>query len=173
MNHHLLRPDSASSIGPWTALVFRLAAATTVAALVAVTSPIVAAADAQGKNACGCRQDSAGNCSCERDARCGCPGECEPKGCADKREKELRREVELEEKKARGEMTKQSTAPSKSPGIAKPETAEGEKKHERPAPHHLTAQQSRELARLLKLYLEEHPEDRQETIEATRAKLGR
>jgi hypothetical protein len=51
-------------------------------------------------NACGCYQSSAGECICTRKGKCDCPGECEPKGCAEKRQKELDREVKEETKKA-------------------------------------------------------------------------
>jgi hypothetical protein len=40
-------------------------------------------------NACGCYADTQGNCFCGRKGKCACPGECEPKGCDDKRAKQM------------------------------------------------------------------------------------
>jgi len=51
-------------------------------------------------NACGCYADSAGRCFCGRKGKCACPGECEPKGCEEKRAKEMEKEVAAETKKA-------------------------------------------------------------------------
>jgi hypothetical protein len=51
-------------------------------------------------NACGCYGDGV-NCTCERKAKCGCPGECEPKGCEEKRQKEMQKEIDAETKKAK------------------------------------------------------------------------
>ena len=59
-----------------------------------------AAAADDGLNACGCRQGSSGACYCEKKSHCGCPGECEPKGCEEKRAKQLDKEVQEETRKA-------------------------------------------------------------------------
>ena len=61
-----------------------------------------AAAPVAGKtvNACGCYADTQGNCFCGRKGKCACPGECEPKGCDDKRAKEMQKAVAAETKKA-------------------------------------------------------------------------
>ena len=56
---------------------------------------------AAGKmNACGCYADAQGRCFCGRKGKCSCPGECEPKGCEEKRAKELEKEVAAETKRA-------------------------------------------------------------------------
>src|SRR6185369_77206 len=62
----------------------------------------VAAPAAAGKkvNACGCYADTQGNCFCGRKGKCDCPGECEPKGCEEKRAKQMEKEVAAETKKA-------------------------------------------------------------------------
>lgn len=52
-------------------------------------------------NACGCYRDDAGICYCEKKSKCGCEGECEPKGCEEKRAKERERELENEVKLAK------------------------------------------------------------------------
>ena len=51
-------------------------------------------------NACGCYRDSQGQCFCGKKGKCVCPGECEPKGCDEKRAKEIEREVANETRKA-------------------------------------------------------------------------
>lgn len=58
-------------------------------------------APAEAVNACGCYKDTRGACICtDKKAKCECPGECEPVGCADKREKEMEREMAAEVKRA-------------------------------------------------------------------------
>ena len=52
-------------------------------------------------NRCGCFEESAGVCKCLRRSRCGCPGECEPLGCEEKRQKDLARRMEQELEKIR------------------------------------------------------------------------
>jgi hypothetical protein len=51
-------------------------------------------------NACGCYKDTAGACFCGRKGKCSCPGDCEPKGCEEKRAKEMQKEINAETKKA-------------------------------------------------------------------------
>ena len=75
-------------------------------------------------NACGCYRDSAGTCYCgKKTAKCVCPGECEPKGCDEKRAKELNKEIEAEAKRARDADKKQQE-----------EQAERKRKEEAPLP---------------------------------------
>jgi hypothetical protein len=50
-------------------------------------------------NACGCYRNSAGACLCGKKGKCECPGECEPKGCSEKRQKDLDREIQAETKR--------------------------------------------------------------------------
>lgn len=58
-------------------------------------------------NKCGCYLDSSNACLCLKKAVCGCPGECEPRGCEEKRAKEIEREMEEEVKRAREAEKKQ------------------------------------------------------------------
>src|SRR5204862_3939729 len=58
------------------------------------------AAPAKQVNACGCYKDGAGACFCGRKGKCSCPGDCEPKGCDEKRAKEMQKEIAAETKKA-------------------------------------------------------------------------
>jgi hypothetical protein len=46
------------------------------------------ASAAEPVNACGCYRDDSGACKCGRKSKCGCPEECEPIGCEEKRQKE-------------------------------------------------------------------------------------
>jgi len=64
-------------------------------------------------NGCGCYSTSDGGCKCVKKSKCGCPGECEPAGCEDKRRKEQEREAQEEvkrqqetEKKRNAELAK-------------------------------------------------------------------
>jgi hypothetical protein len=58
------------------------------------------AAPAKEMNACGCYKDGSGACLCSKKGKCDCPGECEPKGCEEKRAKEMEKEIAAETKKA-------------------------------------------------------------------------
>jgi hypothetical protein len=51
-------------------------------------------------NACGCYADLSGKCTCGRRGKCECPGECEPKGCEEKRARQMQKEIAAETKKA-------------------------------------------------------------------------
>jgi len=80
-----------------------------------------AAPPAAGKkvNACGCYKDTAGACFCGKKGKCACPGDCEPKGCEEKRAKQMEKEVAAETKKAAEADKKQ-----------KQKSAEAEKKQQ-------------------------------------------
>jgi len=71
------------------------------------TSSRTAEAAPPPSNTCGCYRDSVGTCYCGKKAKCGCPGECEPKGCEEKRAKEIEKEIEAEAKRARDAEKKQ------------------------------------------------------------------
>lgn len=143
-----------------------------IAAVTCVASPARAAEPGEGVNACGCRKDSAGSCYCDRKAKCGCPGECEPKGCEEKRAKQLEKEIELETKKAEAAGRKERAAEAgedRAPPPERKEPAEATpKKHPE---HRMTPAERHALHRLLDLYVAEHPESRQKSIEQTQADL--
>jgi len=63
-------------------------------------------------NACGCYKDTAGQCFCGKKGKCACPGDCEPKGCEEKRAKQMQKEIQAETKKA-AEADKKQRAKSK------------------------------------------------------------
>ena len=81
-----------------------------------------AASDTPKENACGCYQDSTGSCYCGKKAKCGCPGECEPKGCEEKRAKELEKEIQAETKRAQDAERKQREAGEPKKKAAEPDT---------------------------------------------------
>ncbi len=141
-----------------------------------------AAAAEDGLNACGCRQSSSGACYCEKKSHCGCPGECEPKGCEEKRAKQMEKEVQEETRKAEQAERRQSARQKDQQGHDEGQDegrGERESEHERqprnrvteehvperappPAPKvrivRMTPAQKRDLGRLIKLYLAEHPD---------------
>lgn len=100
------------------ALTAALGATAGVAYLVGAAAPDAKAASANAANvpkgakvnACGCYRDSAGSCFCGKKGKCDCPGDCEPKGCEEKRAKEMEKEVEAETKRARDLDKKQRDA---------------------------------------------------------------
>jgi len=54
-------------------------------------------------NACGCWRLQSGYCSCGTLAKCGCPGDCEPSGCVEQRQREgqAKRQQEVTDARAR------------------------------------------------------------------------
>ena len=62
-------------------------------------------------NACGCYRKDSGGCVCtDKKAKCECPGDCEPVGCDEKRQKELEREMATEVKRAQDEERRRKEA---------------------------------------------------------------
>jgi hypothetical protein len=127
-------------------------------------------------NACGCYRDSAGSCFCGKGSKgkCACPGDCEPKGCEEKRAKQLEKEIAEETRKAtavgaHGATKGKAAAPSGEDGEPGDHAAKGKTK-DRPA--HLTAAQKKELVRLLDAYLAEHPEGKSQTINEVRSAVA-
>ena len=130
---------------------------------VLVVSLAGAVGAAPARNDCGCYKDGA-TCFCDKKAKCGCPGDCEPKGCEEQRDKELQKEIDAETKKAAASGHKSSAGAEESPKA---------QKEENPAPkaasgHKMTAAQSKQLAKLLDAYLADHPEARGRSIEDVR-----
>jgi hypothetical protein len=131
-----------------------------------VLAPAARVAADGNRNACGCYKSESGSCYCDKGAKCGCPGDCEPKGCEEKREKELEKEIQSETRRAQesarrqGGETESAPAPAPRPAPAKRATARGNA----PAPK-LTPKQSRELSRLLSIYVAEHPEASSKRVE--------
>lgn len=124
----------------------------------------VAAAD---RNKCGCYKDDAGGCFCDKKAKCGCPGDCEPKGCDEAREKQIRKEIDAETKKA-AQADRNHASGDRNEDNAK---ASRESKAAS-ASAKLTAAQTKELVRLLDLYLTETPDARTRNVEEVRRELS-
>ena len=79
-------------------------------------------------NACGCYKDPGGACMCGKKGKCGCPGDCEPRGCEEKRAKDMEREIKAETKRAQ-EADKRQKASS-----AKHKDEDGDRKGAEKAP---------------------------------------
>jgi hypothetical protein len=126
-------------------------------------------AGAADRNKCGCYKDGAGTCFCDKKAKCGCPGDCEPKGCEEARNKELQKEIDAETKKAEASQHRK-------PGGGQRD--EGSSAREESAParssssHRMSAAQGKQLAKLIDLYLSDHPDARGKSIEEVRGDVG-
>jgi hypothetical protein len=128
------------------------------------------AAWAEERNRCGCYRDGTGACFCEKKATCGCPGECEPRGCEDKRDKELQKQIQEETKRAQEAGRKDATT---RPGDEESETAPPPAQRTSPPAHQkLTPVQAKQLAKLLDLYLTAHPEAAQKNLEEVHQDLS-
>jgi hypothetical protein len=112
-------------------------------------------------NACGCYRDSSGSCFCGKKGKCACPGECEPKGCEEKRAKELDKEIAAETKKAAsGHVSKDKESASEEGGSKKEKVV------------HMAPAKKKELLHLLDAYLAEHPEGGSQTVNEVKRTLG-
>jgi hypothetical protein len=141
------------------------------ASLIVGANPRTVAAQTAGKpNACGCYRDSTGSCFCGKKGKCACPGDCEPKGCEEKRARELDKEIAAETKKAAAGKSISNAKESSSDSRSNSNEESGSKKKGKEA--HLTAAQKKELGRLLDTYLSEHPEGHNQTISEVRRTLG-
>jgi hypothetical protein len=138
--------------------------------LVLVVSLGGTVAAAAAHNKCGCYKDSAGTCFCDKKAKCGCPGDCEPKGCEAQRDKELQKEIDAETKKAAASGHRTPASDEESPKSKKEESAAA--KALSGGGHKMTAAQSKQLAKLLDLYLSDHPDARGKSIEDLRSDVS-
>jgi hypothetical protein len=130
-----------------------------------------AGAAAAAPNKCGCtRNESNNTCSCSKSAKCGCPGDCEPKGCEEKREAQIKKEIEAETKKAAAadRKHKASSGGETKTAAMKTETA---REPEAPAAK-MSPAQTKQLAKLLDGYLKAHPEARSKNVEELRNELS-
>ena len=134
----------------------------------------LAAAAGNVPNPCGCYQDASGACLCGRKAKCGCPGSCEPKGCEEKREKQINKEIEAETKKAEQAGRRYAHA---SGGDKRSASQANAAERDPPREHapkvvHMSAAQRKELARLLDLYASEHRDHGNKTLTQLRGELA-
>jgi hypothetical protein len=145
----------------------------------------LARAEKHPTNACGCYGEI-NACFCEKAAKCGCPGECEPKGCEEERQKKLQKEIDEETKKAReAEKAQQEKAQAKAKAEVKPAKEEdeeddataSEKKNTKgraaktPAVRKMTSAKKKQLQKLLDAFLVEHPEAGQRALSEVRKDL--
>jgi len=144
---------------------------------------IAHAADQPKLNACGCYRDTTGACYCGKKGACVCPGDCEPKGCEEKRAKQLEKEIAAETKKAEaagraassGKGGKAAHAEDGDAGesnASEGKIGEGKARGKEKAVH-LTPGQKKELAKLLEAYVAEHPEGKSQTADEIRKSLSK
>ena len=126
----------------------------------------MARAEKHPTNACGCYGE-ANSCTCERKAKCGCPGECEPKGCEEERQKQLQKEIEAETKRAKEE----EKAHAKPKEQAKAEEDDSDKGAKKPAVRPMNAKDKKQFLKLLEAYLAEHPEATNKMLSEVRSEL--
>lgn len=150
-------------VRPWDSAHLRICVIAAVASGLVGSGPAFAEQPSDTMNACGCRSDSSGACYCERKAKCGCPGECEPKGCEEKRAKEMEKEVEIETKKAQEAERHKRPPDTEEERAAPPQPAHPVAP--KPSGHPMSASDRRTLSRLLGVYVAQHPEARQMTVE--------
>jgi hypothetical protein len=122
---------------------------------------------APARNNCGCYKDGA-TCFCDKKAKCGCPGDCEPRGCEEQRDKELQKEIDAETKKAAASGRRTPASDEESPKSKKEESAAAKAS----SGHKMTAAQSKQLAKLLDLYLGDHPDARGKSLEDVRSDVS-
>ena len=126
-------------------------------------------------NKCGCTLNESNNsCSCSKGAKCGCPGECEPKGCEEKREAQRKKEIDAETKKAaEADRKHKASSGSETKTVsAKMEKSNGDNgKAEAPSGPKMSAAQTKQLGKLLDGYLKAHPDARSKNAEELRNEL--
>jgi hypothetical protein len=129
-------------------------------------------------NKCGCTLNESNNsCSCSKGAKCGCPGECEPKGCEEKREAQRKKEIDAETKKAAEADRKHKASAGGETKTAsmsmKSDSAKGDgDKAEAASGPKMSAAQTKQLAKLLDGYLKAHPDARAKNAEELRNELS-
>jgi hypothetical protein len=158
-------------------------------ALLLLAAPAQNVAHAAGKplNACGCYTEN-DTCYCEKKAKCGCPGECEPKGCEVERQKKLQREIEAETKRAteEAEAAAKARASKAAEKSEKSEEEQSDKASPPPAPENdlpplphqgktpvrrMAPAQKKMLLKLIDAYLVEHPDAGRQTLSDVRGSL--
>jgi hypothetical protein len=126
----------------------------------------LARAEKHPVNACGCYGDG-NNCTCERKAKCGCPGECEPKGCEETRQKQMQKEIEAETKRAKESEQARNKPADEGKAAADEEKAAKAK----PAVKPMTAAAKKQFLKLLEAYLAEYPEAQNKMLSEVRSEL--
>jgi hypothetical protein len=137
--------------------------------------------DAADKNKCGCYKNAQGTCFCDKKAKCGCPGDCEPKGCEAARDKALQREIEAETRKAAEAGRKHAAVKTSDGDRAPAEKSSKERADDGKSSSggggsgggkKLTPAQTKQLVKLLDLYFQENPDARARNVEDVRNQLS-
>jgi hypothetical protein len=174
-------PMTGFTTGFKTAFMLLVASATLMTA--AWLSPPAQAAE-DGLNACGCRQGaSQGMCYCEKKSHCGCPGECEPQGCEERRAKQMEKEIQAETRKAEESARRQRPRESDESSGERDDDrgrgagAQNARPPEPPARKvrvvKMTPAQKRDLGRLIGAYLAEHPDQGNRPLDEVRSEVNR
>lgn len=132
---------------------------------------------AAATNKCGCTLNESNNtCTCSKAAKCGCPGECEPKGCEAKREAQRKKEIDAETKKAAEADKKHKAAGGggelKTASAKESSGDNGKAEKATPAGAKMPTAQVKQLAKLLDSYLKSNPEARSKSAEELRNELS-
>jgi hypothetical protein len=137
-----------------------------------IVAPGAARAAKHDVNACGC-YSSGDTCYCEKGAKCGCPGNCEPKGCEEARQKQLEKEIAEEMKKAKDSEKAKEAEKSKHDAQAADgdDDAKSGDKAAKPGKAKMTAAQKKQLLKLLDVYMGDHPDAKEKTLTEVRGEL--
>jgi hypothetical protein len=122
---------------------------------VALAAPATASAaqtDKHPTNACLCYK-MGDSCMCKHGAKCGCPGECEPKGCEEERQKKFQKEIEEEARKAKEEDKVKNKPKEEAKGEDEEGKTDGKGKDKGKAAKKMTKIQKKQLQTLLEAYL--------------------
>ena len=151
----------------WLLKIFGLAPAVLALVLLLGGGSAVAA------NKCGCtRNESNNTCSCSKGAKCGCPGDCEPKGCEEKREAQMKKEIEAETKKAAEADKRHKATSGGETRTASVREINGDNGKPAKAGPKMPPAQVKQLAKLLDSYLKANPEARSKNAEELRNDLS-
>jgi hypothetical protein len=124
-------------------------------------------------NKCGCtRNESNNTCFCSKSAKCGCPGDCEPKGCEEKREAQMKKEIDAETKKAAEADRKHKASTGSETKTVSAKLENGDNGKPEPAAPKMSPAQTKQLAKLLDSYLKAHPDARSKNAEELRNDLS-
>jgi hypothetical protein len=128
---------------------------------------------AAAPNKCGCtRNESNNTCSCSKSAKCGCPGDCEPKGCEEKREAQMKKEIDAETKKAAEADRKHKASTASETKMVSAKVDNGDNGKPEPPATKMSPAQTKQLAKLLDSYLKAHPDARSKNAEDLRNELS-
>jgi hypothetical protein len=128
---------------------------------------------AAAPNKCGCTLNESNNtCTCAKSAKCGCPGECEPKGCEEKRAAQLKKELDAETKKAAEADRKHKASGGGELKAASAKESNGDNGPPAKAAPKMPPAQTKQLAKLLDAYLKANPDARSKNAEELRNELS-